>query len=418
MTEVVSTLEPSVREESGEHPPRLVFLQSHLKGVLETLAQAGDGSVPLILNRVRDAAGCDRYLAAPRPRRLPSSTMVRVRVRDGRRADSHSDESGLDGGEGELLITQDSVAGQIEGRALGMVEIIGPGIPVYTPQMAGVVNPFHWDDIRWRRSRGALGVQVWTRLQALRVVLVGVGRNGSLLAEQLVAAGVDHLTLVDPDFVEAATLGEGSLCFTKEDFGKAKAVVLAERLAGRSRTRLEADTRSVLAPALGPVLAGADLLVSALDNPAARLAVATMAARFLRVHLDVGSGVFSSGKSMEMGCDVRLSIPGEGCVACLGGSGVPVPEGINTIQRARSAPAWERTFPMDRSGRSGSLRSLNSIACGFGIRLLEDFLAGTVNTSTWVRLHFREWGELALQRVAAEQAASRTCPICGVAGWG
>lgn len=415
MIEIAIPVAPRPQDRSEENA-RLIFLQSHLGQVLERLEEAGGEPVNLTLNKVCDASGCDRFLAAPQPRGIPSSTARKVQAWDGR---GESGQRRLQRAGDYLVITRETVAGWVAGKEITGIEIVGPGLPVCARESVRVVDTISWDDIRWRRSRGALGVPAWTRLQALRVVLVGAGRNGSLLAEQLVAAGVEQVTLVDPDYVEAATLGEASLCFGKDDIGQPKANILVERLARRSRTTLQAEIRSVLDPGILPVLAGADLVVSAIDNPAARLAVATMAARFLRVHLDVGTGVFSNGQGVEMGCDVRLSIPGEGCVHCLGGIGAPVTEALNAIQRTRSTPAWARTnHPVDNSGRSGSLRSLNSIACGFGMRMMEDFLGGTLTASAWLRLQFAGDGGLALQRVTADTAASWTCPICHLAGWG
>ena len=56
---------------------------------------------------------------------------------------------------------------------------------------------------RYSRTIGALGgEEIWERLRQLRVVIVGCGRLGSLVAVDVARLGVLDETLVDPDGVE------------------------------------------------------------------------------------------------------------------------------------------------------------------------------------------------------------------------
>ena len=63
-----------------------------------------------------------------------------------------------------------------------------------------------------------------------------------------------------------------------------------------------------------------DLLATCVDRDAGRLAAALLANRFLKVHLDIGTGVTADveGRRTIAG-DVRLLVPGQGCVCCVGG---------------------------------------------------------------------------------------------------
>ena len=77
-----------------------------------------------------------------------------------------------------------------------------------------------------------LGINGQSRLAKARVLLVGCGALGTVLAEQLVRAGVGHLRIVDRDVVELTNLHRQVL-FDEDDVcsGTPKAAAAARRLA-------------------------------------------------------------------------------------------------------------------------------------------------------------------------------------------
>ncbi len=62
----------------------------------------------------------------------------------------------------------------------------------------------------FQRTELLVGKQGWARLQAARVMVVGVGGVGSYAAEAIVRAGVGHITLVDFDKVCLTNLNRGA----------------------------------------------------------------------------------------------------------------------------------------------------------------------------------------------------------------
>jgi hypothetical protein len=80
---------------------------------------------------------------------------------------------------------------------------------------------------------GADAARVQRRLSQARVVLLGCGGIGSLVAVTLATAGVGELTLVDGDHVELSNLTRQFL-FTEADIGLPKAEVLARELRRRN----------------------------------------------------------------------------------------------------------------------------------------------------------------------------------------
>src|ERR1019366_8736892 len=69
------------------------------------------------------------------------------------------------------------------------------------------------------------------RLSKSRVLLIGCGALGSVIADQLVRAGIGHLTLVDRDIVELTNL-QRQVLFDEADArdGVPKAIAAGNRL--------------------------------------------------------------------------------------------------------------------------------------------------------------------------------------------
>lgn len=80
------------------------------------------------------------------------------------------------------------------------------------------------------RTERLLGSDALQRLQDQRVLLLGVGGVGSWCAEGLVRSGIGHLTMVDPDSVNASNINR-QLMATTLNVGEPKAEALRSRLA-------------------------------------------------------------------------------------------------------------------------------------------------------------------------------------------
>jgi bacteriocin biosynthesis cyclodehydratase domain-containing protein len=135
--------------------------------------------------------------------------------------------------------------------------------------------PAHTYDRADRYSRHALfyelsgtdAERVQRRLSRARVVLLGCGGIGSLVAVTLATAGVGELTLVDGDHVELGNLTRQFL-FTEADIGLSKAEVLARELGRRnSSCRVRPLVRGVADSADLVHLPACDLLVVSADSP-------------------------------------------------------------------------------------------------------------------------------------------------------
>jgi adenylyltransferase/sulfurtransferase len=106
------------------------------------------------------------------------------------------------------------------------------------------------------------------RLARGRVLLVGCGALGSVIAEYLVRAGVGEVRLVDRDVVEWTNLQRQTL-FTEDHArdGTPKAVAAAERLREvNSRVRVEPMVHDLHAGNVEELIGGVNVIVDGCDN--------------------------------------------------------------------------------------------------------------------------------------------------------
>lgn len=111
-----------------------------------------------------------------------------------------------------------------------------------------------------------IGVEGQARLRRARVLVVGAGGLGCAVLPALVGAGVDQITIIDPDRIELHNLHRQTL-YREADVGRAKATTAAQAL---HRLNGEVAIRPVVA-ALDPVSApalinAADVVVDAADS--------------------------------------------------------------------------------------------------------------------------------------------------------
>lgn len=292
---------------------------------------------------------------------------------------------------------------------LAGLHIVGPGMIRAARETDVSADPGADELLRWSRTRGALGNNVWRKVRAASVAVIGASRSGSLLAWKLAAVGVQRLLLVDPDVLELHNLD--AMCgVTEADVGRKKAEALAERLTQfRSDLAVHALACSAADARVVECVRGVDLLATCVDRDMPRLAAAVLAERFLKVHLDIGTGV--AGDVARQGLiagDVRLLLPGQGCVSCVGG----LPNEDDARYELLAPPgALQRGLPVAwHEERAGSLVTINAMCVAAGVQLWLDLLGGALETSHWTRFRWRPGRGLEVHE--GPVAAADACPVC------
>jgi molybdopterin/thiamine biosynthesis adenylyltransferase len=120
------------------------------------------------------------------------------------------------------------------------------------------------------REIGGPGQQA---LRRARVLMVGAGGLGAPAALYLAAAGVGHLTLVDPDTVSLSNL-QRQVLFGADDLGRPKVEVARRRL-GEINPHCRVDGRAARLDAenAAGLISGHDLVLDGTDDFATRFAV-------------------------------------------------------------------------------------------------------------------------------------------------
>lgn len=113
-----------------------------------------------------------------------------------------------------------------------------------------------------------LGIRGQERLLSARVVIVGCGANGSVMANTLARAGIGTLIITDRDFVELKNL-QRQILFDEDDVtkGMPKAIAAAEKLRrANSSIHIEGMVTDVNAENIEELIAGATLVMDGTDN--------------------------------------------------------------------------------------------------------------------------------------------------------
>jgi hypothetical protein len=256
-------------------------------------------------------------------------------------------------------------------------------------------------DSRYSRLAGALGAAVLQRMQRSRIAVIGLGRTGSTLAHSLARMGVS-LQLFDPDLIEPHNL-DGDLPPLLEGRSKAEGVQRFVRGLMRPGAQIDARVLAVASPVAGPLLAGCDVIVSCVDNDAARLRASAWALALHKPHLDIATGLHAHGAE----ADLRLLPPGTGCLVCRGG----------LAQAEQLAPQWANPLPPPtpadfRLQRAGSLRSWAVLSAHAGLRMLEAMYARRIGHALFRRLAETEDGGLLVRDTVSAGTTAIGCDFC------
>ncbi len=111
------------------------------------------------------------------------------------------------------------------------------------------------------------------RLAASRVVIIGCGALGTVVANTLARAGVGKIVIIDRDFVELNNL-QRQVLFTEADVGRPKAIAAAANLARINSTiEVEPVVKDVNHTNVESMIRGADLVLDGTDNFHTRLVI-------------------------------------------------------------------------------------------------------------------------------------------------
>ena len=216
-----------------------------------------------------------------------------------------------------LVITRDAVAGrELRGREfVPLTRLTAVGVKS-TIHRFGVEQDSRPASSRYDRQVRAFGEEGQSLIQQLRVAIVGVGGIGSLVAEQLVRAGIQDLLLMDDDRIEESNISR-LFGATSRDEGQSKATVVADHLRRIAPVSVNPVVASAIRQSALLELRERDIVFLCVDNDRTRAILNRFAHQYLIPMIDHGTrldgreGVISAAAGR-----VTVAGPGLVCLRC------------------------------------------------------------------------------------------------------
>ena len=124
---------------------------------------------------------------------------------------------------------------------------------------------------RYKRNPPTISLEEQDQLAQATVAVIGCGGLGGYIIEELTRLGVGHLIIIDGDSHEETNLNR-QLTATEKTLGSPKVLAAQEHLAlVNSNTQIEVHQEYLTSENADELLAGAQLVMDALDSVAARL---------------------------------------------------------------------------------------------------------------------------------------------------
>lgn len=256
--------------------------------------------------------------------------------------------------------------------------------------------------IRW------LGKDGQRRLSFTKLVLCGVGGVGSVLVANIRGLGFQEITLIDPDWIELNNLNR-FIGAEIGDVGDYKVFVMEREI---KKVFPEAKVKALpvhleTEEAHRAIIEG-DVIISALDNLPSRFELQILAARYLKVLLDIGSGIsleVDQKTVKDIGGQIILYYPGGPCLAC---QGMPIFEASSGLtEKIRKAVGYIRGTEITPP----SVVTINSVLGGAAINTLVKYLIGFPVPSNHIKY------DLLKDTITHFNFEKKSdCPICGTEG--
>jgi len=267
---------------------------------------------------------------------------------------------------------------------------------------------------RFDRQLALFGFEGQRRLRDARVVVVGAGGTGSVVAPQLALLGVGHISIIDHDEIEESNRNR-HLCARHEDPipGTPKVDTLRRMILEYDPTiTVDVVTASLLTQDGFRAVIAADYVFGCVDLEGIRLVLLELCMAFNKPYIDVATGV-EAGSPPIYGGRVCCSLAGSGCLACLGE--LDVKEAARDLESVNQRRDREAIYGVDKTSlgaRGPSVVSINAVVASLAVT---EFMKLCTGMATPTRLLKYDGGKSRVTVSRDEPAAG--CYYCkGIAG--
>lgn len=142
----------------------------------------------------------------------------------------------------------------------------------------------------FERQNRVVGTDTAEKIRNCTVLVIGAGSGGNELLKNLVLMGFGKLTIIDFDFIEDSNLSRTTL-FKKNDIGKSKALVAAERLKEYSlheNPEIHGIHGNIITDVGPGIFSCHDIVVCCVDTMKARAYINDWCVRFQKPFFEMG----------------------------------------------------------------------------------------------------------------------------------
>ncbi|HEW78742.1 MAG TPA: ThiF family adenylyltransferase [Phycisphaerales bacterium] len=302
--------------------------------------------------------------------------------------------------------------GQFE--PVNRIEVLGSPTKILTGNKKPV--PLKADD-PYARHRIIPG---WEQglLENLKVFVCGLGGNGALIFDSLLALGIGSrdgwIKACDPDILETSNLPRIPYAYP-EEVGTPKAEIAQLHADNRTpELNVSCYDESIEDEKMQNLIKEANIIIGAIDNDGARLILNGLAARYVIPYLDLGTEIIPDGSRYEAIGQVQTFIPGKtGCLVCSGAID-PSEAALDTMSEEDNAQYEQAGYVRGTNETpTPSVLHLNGVTSHLAISQLIRLIFDDGHKGK----EYLHYNSQDAKMFTAAVARNDDCPVCGLQGY-
>lgn len=269
---------------------------------------------------------------------------------------------------------------------------------------------------RFDRQIPLFGAEGQRRLSAAKVAVVGAGGTGSIVVPQLALLGVRKICVIDHDEIEESNRNRHLCARYNDPIPGTRKVDTAARMAREFDPHIvvEAIPSSLLSMAGFEAVKSADYVFGCVDLEGIRLVLLELCMAFNKPYIDIATGV-EAGPPAFYGGRVCCSLPGNGCLACMGE--LDTAEATRDLESADQQRDRQAIYGVEKTilgARGPSVVSINAVTASLAVTEFMKLCTGLTLPTRLTKY------DGAMSRVSpSRDAPGPDCYYCkGIAGTG
>jgi len=216
-------------------------------------------------------------------------------------------------------------------------------------------------------------------LQELTVAIVGAGGIGSLVTILLIRLGIGRIIIIDHDIVEESNLNRLAGSTQKDVKNKTAKVKMLAKYGAKinSKCHITAVQKSILDEDSHQYVKQADVVFGCTDTQSSRSIINELSVKYLIPYFDTGTGIQADEKLniAHAGGQVRIVIPGMGCLNCINGIDLDIAQQEMLPEKDRQI-AIQRGYIAGADVHSPAVASLNGTIANLAVTEFISFATG------------------------------------------